>query len=210
MPATSTPPGRDPAPDPAPMATRRLPAKPPPCSTSWRPPSLRRWGPPLAVRVVWALARFSAVTSMRMRSAVSAEAEMSNASNMPMSLHPERRAQDVDARVRDLDSGLVLEAVGGELRRLGVDVDGRPVRADRADGAVGLRAERQRLEALLRLVRAERRLQRAVEVHVDSLVAGRLRVGEVVRQRGLALRGACHGLLEGKLCGVDQHGTESS
>src|SRR5215207_250947 len=124
---------------------------------------------------------------MRIRSAVSAEAEMSNASNMPMSVHPERGAQDGDARVGDLHGGLVLEAVGGELGRLGVDVDRGAVRADRADRAVGLRAERQRLEALLRLAAAERRLERAVEVHVDPLVAGRLRVGEVVRQRGLAL-----------------------
>src|SRR5262245_10340661 len=143
---------------------------------------------------------------MRIRSAVSAEAEMSKASNMPMSLHPDRGAHDVHARVGDLDGGLVLEAVGGELGRLGVDVDRRAVRADRADGAVGLRAEREALEPLLGVTAAERRLQRAVEVHVDPLVAGRLRVGEVVRQRGLALRGACHGLLERKLSGVDQHG----
>src|SRR3954466_4287242 len=101
---------------------------------------------------------------MRIRSAVNAEAEMSKASNMPMSLHPDRGAEDVDARVRHLHGGLVLERVGGQLGGLGVDIQRGAVGARGADRAVGLGAERHRLQrvALLRpVVAAERRLQRA-------------------------------------------------
>ena len=66
-----------------------------------------------------------------------------------------------------------------------------PSARDRADRRVGLRAEaRATASALLGVSGAERRLQRAVEVDVDPLVAGR-----APRWRGwppapLALRGA--------------------
>src|SRR6478672_8825990 len=50
--------------------------------------SLRRYGPPPAVRVLWALARFSAVTSMRRRSALRALAEMSREPKRPIRTSP--------------------------------------------------------------------------------------------------------------------------
>src|SRR4030095_2461889 len=97
--------------------------------------SLRRYGWPSAPRVVCALARFSAVTSMRSRSAVRPVAETLSASNMPMSAtHAHRGLEDPDAGGRDLDGGLVLALVGGELGRLGVDVHRGAVRAGRARG----------------------------------------------------------------------------
>src|SRR3954467_627318 len=119
MPPTSTPPGR---PVFGPMAEARVAPKPPPWGTSERMTSLRRYGRPSAPRVVCALARFSAVTSIRSRSAVRPVADTSSASNMPISAtHAHRGLQDPDARVRDLHRGLVLERVLGELGRLGVD-----------------------------------------------------------------------------------------
>src|SRR4051794_17885023 len=100
MPAALTPPAGPPLPPIA--ADSLLPNEPsPPTDSSTT--SLRRYGPPDAVRVVCALARFSAVTSIRRRSAVSAEAETSNASNRPMSAaHADRGLQDGDARLGDL------------------------------------------------------------------------------------------------------------
>src|SRR5689334_24212386 len=95
---------------------------------SCRMTSLRRYGWPSAPRVVWALARFSAVTSIRSRSAVRPVAETLSASNMPMSAtHAHGGLQDPDARVRDLHGRLLVERVLGELGRLGVDVDARAV-----------------------------------------------------------------------------------
>ena len=56
---------------------------------------------------------------------------------------------------------------------------------------------------------AHGRGERAVEVDVDALVAGRVGVGDVRRQRLVALAGARDGALERKLRGVEEHGTES-
>ena len=62
------------------------------------------------------------------------------------------------------------------------------------------------LDAPSRVPELQRAPERAVEVDVDPLVAGRVRVGEVVGQRRLALGGALDGALERELGGVEQHG----
>src|SRR3954447_12199945 len=100
------------------MAFASVEPKPPPAA-SLSTTSLRRYGWPSAPRVVCALARVSAVTSMRSRSAVRPVADTLSASNMPMSAtHSHRGPEDPDAGVRDLHGGLVLERVLGELGRL--------------------------------------------------------------------------------------------
>src|SRR5215218_8099445 len=130
MPVTSTPPGCEPA-EPAPTALASWEPNPPE-DTSESTTSLRRYGWPSAPRVVCALARFSAVTSIRRRSAVRPVAETLSASNMPISgTRAHCRLEDPDAGMRHLHGGLVLERVGGELGRLRVDVDRRAVRAGR-------------------------------------------------------------------------------
>src|SRR5690349_1348436 len=170
MPATSTPPGCEPDAEPAPTALASWAPKPPDC-TSESTTSLRRYGWPSAPRVVCALARFSAVTSMRSRSAVRPVAETLSASNMPMSAgHPHGGLEDSDAGVRDLDRGLLLERVLGDLGRLGVDVHARAVGTRRARG-VDLRGERRVLQARGGVAApvAQRGRERRVEVHVDTL-----------------------------------------
>src|SRR4051794_34997525 len=145
MASTSTPPGA--AVEPVPIALVSCAPKPPPPATSPSTTSLRRYGWPSAPRVVCAFARFSAVTSIRSRSAVSPVAETLSASNMPMSaVHSHRGLQDPDPRVRDLHGRLVLERVLGDLGRLGVDVHAGPVRPRRARG-VCLCGERGVLQA---------------------------------------------------------------
>src|SRR6185436_19924862 len=109
-----------------PIALVSCAPKPPPCAISPSTTSLRRYGWPSAPRVVCALARFSAVTSMRSRSAVRPVAETLSASNMPMSAgHSHRGLEDPDAGVRDLDGRLLLERVLGDLGRLRIDVHAR-------------------------------------------------------------------------------------
>src|SRR5690349_7060075 len=170
MPATSTPPGCEPDAEPAPTALASWAPKPPDC-TSASTTSLRRYGWPSAPRVVCALARFSAVTSIRSRSAVRPVAETLSASNMPISAtHAHRGLEDPDPGVRHLDGRLVLERVGGELGRLGVDVDRGAVGAGRA-GGVDLRGELHGVQRVLGVLGAERRGERAVEVDVHALVA---------------------------------------
>src|SRR3954468_10150417 len=108
--------------------------------------------------------------------------------------------------MQHLDGGLLLERVGRELGRLGVDVDRGAVGARGAGRGVLGRAEGEALERGLRLVAGvHRRGERAVEVHVDALVARGVGVREVRRQRLMALAGALDGALEGKLRGVEEH-----
>src|SRR5919107_3226135 len=192
IPATRTPEEADPV-ERGPMAACSWAPKPPACSSTT---CLRRYGPPSAPRVVWALARFSAATSMRRRSAVRAEPETSRASNMPISLHPEGDLDDVRARAGDGDRGLVLERVGGQTGRLGVDVDRRAVRAKHAGGGVGGDGEAGVLELL---AVTHGRGQGAVEVDVHPAVAGSVRVGEVGGERRLAQRGALDGAFQREL-----------
>src|SRR5215210_3502961 len=145
MAVTSTPPGRDPAFEPAPIAFASWEPNPPDC-TSASTTSLRRYGWPSAPRVVCALARFSAVTSIRSRSAVRPVAETLSASNIPMSgTRAHGGLEDPDPGMRDLDGRLVLERVGGELGGLRVDVDRGAVRAGGA-GGVDLRGELDRVQ----------------------------------------------------------------
>src|SRR3954468_24905735 len=99
------------------MAFARLEPKPPPAASP-STTSLRRYGWPSAPRVVCALARFSAVTSIRSRSAVRPVAETLRESNMPMSVtRAHRGLEDPDPGVGHLHGGLVLERVGGQLGR---------------------------------------------------------------------------------------------
>ena len=108
------------------------------------------------------------------------------------------------------DGGLLLERVGGELGRLGVDVDRRAVGAHGAAVPSTCVREAGALDsACAASAGAHRRGERAVEVDVDALVAGRVGVGEVGGQRLLALGGALDGALEGELRGVEEHGTGS-
>src|SRR5512133_2601427 len=192
MPATLTP-----------RAAWRESAKlgPTPAPASCMTTSLRRYGPwPLAVRVDCALARFSAVTSMRTRSAESALPEASSASKRPTSA-AHRGFDDVNARLGDRDERLVLEAVA----RLGGGLDGRAVGAD-GGGGVTLGGER----GVLQRGPARRHgvAQGRVEVHVDALVARGVDVGQVLRDRLLASGSAHDGLLESGLSGVvNFHGT---
>ncbi len=121
-------------------------------AASCRTTSLRRYGWPSAPRVVWALARFSAVTSIRRRSAVRPDAEISRPpKRLIRRARAHRGLQDPDAGVGDLDGGLLLERVLGELGGLGLDVDRRAVGAGGAGRGVLGRGEG---EALQRAVRA--------------------------------------------------------
>src|SRR3954453_15844460 len=145
MPAACTPPGAGlpPAPCIEPVAAASWVAKPFGWAV-WRATSLRWYGPPFGPRVVWALARFSAVTSMRRRSALRPLPEMSIASKRPMSspaalADPHRGLDDLDARLCDAHERLVLEAVLRHRGGLGVDVDAVAVGAHRL--RILLRAE---------------------------------------------------------------------
>src|SRR6266513_2011482 len=168
MPATLTP-----------RAACRESAKlgPTPAPASCMTTSLRRYGPwPLAVRVDCALARFSAVTSMRTRSAESALPEASSASKRPMSA-AHRGVDDVDARLGDLNERLVLEAVARLGGGLDVGVDGRAVGADHG-GGVTLGGARGALES--GPARRHGVAQGRVEVHLDAMVARGLAIGPVL------------------------------
>ena len=119
---------------------------------------------------------------------------------MPMSgTRAHRGLEDPDAGVRDLDGGLVLERVGGELGRLGVDVDRWSRRRASRRCASTSAAKSTRVAARPPAsLGAERRGERAVEVDVHPLVAGGVRVGEVGGQRLLALGGAGDGAPRGR------------
>src|SRR6187431_2667047 len=120
----------------------KVPAWPTDCRTT----SLRRYGLPSAPLVVSALARFSAVTFIRRRCAVSALAEISMPPNIDITKPPpgcpkskgwcrgggcraptlrdtHGRTQDRVAGLGDGHRGLLLERVGGHLGRLVLDVD---------------------------------------------------------------------------------------
>src|SRR4051812_30758651 len=224
-----TPPGA--APEPPPIALLSWAPKPPLPGIASSVTSLRRYGVPSAVLVVSALARFSAVTFIRRRCAVSALAEISMPPNIditkpppgcpkskgwcreggcraPTSPDTHGRTQDRVAGLGDGHGGLLLERVGGHLGRLVLDVDRVAVGLRRADGLIGLRREARGAEGALGVRGAHRRGQRTVEVHVDALVAGRARVGDVRSERLLTLCGAGDAALERQLGGIDQHGTE--
>src|SRR5690349_20574750 len=221
-----TPPGA--TPEPPPIALLSWAPKPPE-STDSNTTSLRRYGVPSGVLVVSALARFSAVTFIRRRCAVSALAEISMPPNIDITKSPpgcpkskgwcrrggcrarssgdtHGRTQDRVAGLGDGHGGLLLERVGGHLGGLVLDVDRVAVGLRGSDGRVGLRGEGGPLDGALGVRGAERRGQRTVEVHVDAPVAGRARVGDVRRERLLALRGAGDAALERQLGGIDQHG----
>ena len=103
----------------------------------------------------------------------------------------------------DLDERLVLEPVLGELGGLGVDVDAVAVGAHRRGASVVARS--RALEPCSRVPPAHRRLQRRVEVDVLALVAGRVGVRDVGRERGCWRSAAPRdGALEGELGGVEQ------
>jgi hypothetical protein len=85
------------------------------------------------------------------------------------------------------DGGLLVERVGGELGRFGVDVDRVAVGLRGPDALIDPRRERGALHGVLGIGRAERGVQGAVKVHVDPLVAGRRRVGDVGGERIMAL-----------------------
>src|SRR3954468_10850092 len=114
MPTACTPPGVwPPAPETEPVAAASCEAKPFGWAV-WSTTSLRWYGPPFGPRVVWALARFSAVTSMRRRSALRPLPEMSIASKRPMSCclaDAHRGLDDLDAGLGDAHERLVLEPV---------------------------------------------------------------------------------------------------
>src|SRR3954449_6173980 len=212
MPAACTPPaaGAPPAPCIEPVAAASWVANPFGCAV-WRTTSLRWYGPPFGPRVVWALARFSAVTSMRRRSALRPLPEMSIASKRPMwspSLtDADRGLDDLDARLGDAHERLVLEPVLRHGGGLGVDVDAVAVGAHRL--RVLLRREARGLDRG-GVGRAHRLRERVVEVDVHAPVAGRLGVREVIREHALAQRRAGDGALQAELGVVDQGHREGS
>ena len=106
----------------------------------------------------------------------------------------------------DLDGGLLLERVGGELGRLGVDVDRGAVGAHGA-GEASLAGEKARPRARRARSSPLPMARREGAVEVDVARAGSRACS---RSRGwppapLALRGALDGALEGKLRGVEEH-----
>ena len=136
---------------------------------------------------------------MRMRSAVSPLPAMPIASKRPIRRAPIAVVRMLLRAPTTWVEGLVVKAVFGELRRFLIDANGGPVRAHFFGLGFGLELNLRGAFAA-----AHGALQSRLEVDFLALVAGRVGIGDVVRQGRLTLPGAAHSGLEQLLGRIDE------
>src|SRR5512132_432975 len=164
--------------------------------------TLRWYGPPPAIRVVLALARFSVMTFRRARCAARAEALMASGSlsGMPalLGVAVDGRLQGPELAVQELEHGRVVHRVLRHARHLPIDVDAVAVGARHGIGTLD--------EAEVEARRAQRgggqgphllgEGHLAREGQVAGLEAGRVRVGHVLGEQLVATRRVHRGLAQ--------------